>query len=847
MKHSRIPLVLVLLLISVRGVLAQRELVINEIMYAPETGKSEWIEIFNRSDQSVSLKDWGLHDATASRPIITTDSARIPPGAYRIIARDSSILDDFPDLDSMLVIMDRFPSLNNTGDDVVLLRADRSAADSLRFTASWGGQGGRSLERIDTEKPGASADNWSTSSAFEGSTPGRRNSRAALGRDLCVTRISLDPPVARRRTPVRVIVVARNDGTMDADSLLVTLHEDVDRNGSADQDELVFQSVIASPLAPKDSLEVSGILPASDSTIRFLIASAELRDDERTGNNSRRDTVHFAASIADIVINEIMYAPTGERPEWVELYNPGSVVVDLAGWSIGDNTSWQALPGTAALLHPGEFLLLAAGSGIDSSLSGIPCTVLAISLPSLNNGGDDVRLRDRFAVPVDSVRYDPSWGGGSGASLERRNSRGPSAPSTNWGASEADGGSTPGRPNSIITLAHDLAVVRITRDDVDLLVTVRNEGLVTAEQAGVRVFCDEDEDRIADQQEYSDTRTIPAVLPSDSVTVRFSLPGIAPGASQFVACIDWADDARHSNDTTVQSIVMPFLHEAVRLNEIMFEPLQGDAEWVEYVNTMSIPLNIQGCSIADAPGSDGLRDPRFLGDRPLRIPPGGYLVVASDSSVFRRFPRLGLASEHRVIVTLGRTSLNLGNSDDEVVFIDPLGYSVDSIRYSALWHHPGVASTAGLSLERISPALPGSAASSWSTTCITDGGTPGEANSMYADIAHAPGQDAVTLTASPNPFSPDRDGREDVCIFSWRLPSPIAQVRIRIYDSRGHLVRTLADVSRSGERGEIVWDGYGDDGLKLSVGVYIALLDAVDSRTNMSYHGKALVVAATQL
>ncbi len=82
----------------------------------------------------------------------------------------------------------------------------------------------------------------------------------------------------------------------------------------------------------------------------------------------------------------------------------------------------------------------------------------------------------------------------------------------------------------------------------------------------------------------------------------------------------------------------------------------------------------------------------------------------------------------------------------------------------------------------------------WSTSAAPSGGTPGWQNSLYA-VSIPP---SASLAFSPNPFSPDGDGYEDVTLVSYYLPTSAGVVRVRVYDSRERLVRILADRETSG-------------------------------------------------
>ena len=64
----------------------------------------------------------------------------------------------------------------------------------------------------------------------------------------------------------------------------------------------------------------------------------------------------------DIVISEVMFnaaIDTGNRGEWIEIYNSGADPVDLTGWSVRDNTSTDAI--SASLCPNGSCQIPAGG------------------------------------------------------------------------------------------------------------------------------------------------------------------------------------------------------------------------------------------------------------------------------------------------------------------------------------------------------------------------------------------------------------------------------------------------------------------------------------------------------
>jgi hypothetical protein len=283
------------------------------------------------------------------------------------------------------------------------------------------------------------------------------------------------------------------------------------------------------------------------------------------------------------------------------------------------------------------------------------------------------------------------------------------------------------------------------------------------------------------------------------------------------------------------------------INEIMFDPFTDEAEWVEFVNTGSSPAGVRGCRIADQPGSGGSRTTLLLTSDAVSVPPGGYLVVASDTSILARYAYLRARDSSVVLLALGRTSLNLNNDADEVVLLDPSGAMVDSVRFDADWHNPSLSSTMGRSLERLNPAFPAVSASSWSSCALDAGGTPGRRNSLYTELPPQLAGEEAQLSVQPNPFSPDGDGFEDVCVIGYRLPAAVNTMRLRAYDARGRLLRTIANSAPAGRSGQVLWDGRGDDGSRVRIGMVILLLEAVDQHDAVVSAAKTVVVVAAKL
>ncbi|MEX1276932.1 MAG: lamin tail domain-containing protein, partial [Bacteroidota bacterium] len=173
-------------------------MIINEFMYDPLTGQNEWIEFFNRSNETIDLAGWRFSDrpttgGSVNTFIMTAQSHTIRPGDFVVAAAESTIFSRFPLLRAPastrhLFILNRSGGLSfgNDGDAIILRDQSGLAIDTVSYSPNWHhpdvtDSKGRSLERINQEIGSNDRRNWSTSAAFSGGTPGERNSLHTTG------------------------------------------------------------------------------------------------------------------------------------------------------------------------------------------------------------------------------------------------------------------------------------------------------------------------------------------------------------------------------------------------------------------------------------------------------------------------------------------------------------------------------------------------------------------------------------------------------------------------------------------------------------------------------------------
>jgi hypothetical protein len=551
------------------------------------------------------------------------------------------------------------------------------------------------------------------------------------------------------------------------------------------------------------------------------------------------------ASDRDVILNEIMFDPAGSEyyDEFIEIYNRSDCdSVDLDGWSISDSAGTDLLVSReeTTLLLPGQFGLILDSGYFENSTAYDPLVlealILTVSDASLGSGG----LSNSKAEPIflissggDTVSvYRYTLGNKPGHSDEKIDPLG-ADDSANWSDSETLNG-TPGRWNSVSRRRHDLSISRDefswdpisppAHSNVSIRLIVRNAGSEAADGASVFFFRDGDADSVLDEKEIIGEPQELGPFSRDAfqvVTVGWSPPG--EGVHRLGADVVWAPDEDVANNKVIISVTVG--SSPVVVNEIMYGPKTAGPEWVELYNRSNYPLDLAGLTIEDADTSSAV----VVTESRNLLLPGGYAVISDDStqpvvscSLLR--PRGGLPS--------------LNNDEETVVLRDGSGNVMDAVSYRGSW-----GGGSGLSLERINPRLGSADSLNWASSVEAAGHTAGRRNSIYCEQVPARG----SLSASPNPFSPDGDGHDDRTMVSFRLRGTVGLVRLYVYDLQGRLLRRLLEQIPTGSEGSAIWDGRDDRGEVLPVGIYLLYLEAADTRTEEVTQMKKTVVLAKRL
>ncbi|MBK9097181.1 MAG: lamin tail domain-containing protein [bacterium] len=704
---------------------------LSEVMFFPQTGPNEFIELYNSSETiSIDLNSYKIKYYTSNADIII-DAGKgtiLPPKSFAIILEGdyvvgSGIYDGLiPPEALVLKISDNSfgtsGMANTTSRPIWLINTSDDTLESYFYSAD--NLQGRSDEKRVMIKD-TSQSNWANSISANG-TPGFQNSVTPVQFDLQLFSLNFQPAIPIEGDDVTVSAKVKNIGANTADVCTIQIFNDVNFDSTADPGEIIFSQQYSNLLAG-DSITATTILNALSAGTYQIIANVLYAPDKNLLNNELiKSFIVFppGTNYNDVVINEIMYAPSTGEPEWVELFNRTNNPINLKKWKLSDASSSVTIFSSDKFIPANGYIVLTRDSSI-LNFYNVGSEIIEFSLPALNNSGDAVVIKDSIGTKIDSLYYYPDWGGSEdGKSLERISADRFSLDPTNWGTSTNIFKATPGNINSITEKNFDIELAElifnpqypIEGDTISVSAKLKNLGLNDA-TFSLQLLEDTNLDSIPDIL-IEELQSL-SLVSGDSSIFDFSfLIENLQSQRAFLANAVFISDEDTSNNKSYKSIEPGLPAQSIVINEVMYTPLGGEPEWIEIYNRTNLSINLNGWSINDVfttPTEITIEEDIF-------IEPNSYLVLSRSSSIynFHRF----IPSQVFIIPI---PSLN--NDVDGVVIKDNRGLAIDSVLYFNQW-----GGINGYSLERLSVNANSNLAANWGSSFDIEQSTPGRINSL---------------------------------------------------------------------------------------------------------------------
>jgi hypothetical protein len=676
------------------------DLVINEIMYDPPQGFSEFVEINLHVDKVFNLKGWTISDNSGEDRVITEEDFFIASSVisfqrglafnqHTVIVPDSTI----SVLGERRIDMgNRFPTLNNSSDAIVLKAPNGVVIDSLTYFSSWGGND-VSLERRSPEFPSTLRENWGDHPSEDLASPAQLN---ALSSD-----VEAPALLEYNLLTDRVIELIFNETLQDSSANRI---ENFGLTNPLSASPILFRPIEVE-FSSSDTIRLS----FEDSFFEFNLLEI-FNQTDFFGNRNDRIIIDFeyvitsSALEGDVKITEFAYdAPEGFS-EFVEIYNPTEKNFDLNGWTFNDNSgNRKTISNTQFFLKSGEYAILAPDSTLIETF--VFRKLLDISgFPALNNTTDDLVLRDAEGVLMDSLTYSSMWGGDE-VSLERRSIDFPSIYKENWGNSPAIEGGTPGISNQILPDTEPPIVIDsgfLSNREIQLIFDERLFG----------------EEALNPENYYVNNNFTASSVSAYGDTVQISFSFDFQDNDTFAIALRNLEDL-FGNVQNEQVVRLTYVEvsqasrQDVVINEILYRRKDAlSPEFVEIYNPTGFNFDLSGWTLSDAGSTIEIPKNTILSS-------GEYLVL-TDREAFAETLDNGL-------YLIDFPSLN--DNGDEIVIKNEVGFTVDSLFYESCWggDEPGV------SVERKDPLAASSDASNWSTSNAESGYSAGGISSVFEE------------------------------------------------------------------------------------------------------------------
>jgi len=534
-----------------------------------------------------------------------------------------------------------------------------------------------------------------------------------------------------------------------------------------------------------------------------------------------------------VVISEIMADPTPvsglPNSEYLEIYNRSGKDISVKNWKLVTGSRTIILPDSIIGINAYVIICLKNNMTLMSPFG----KTIAVNSLSLTNGGMLLALYNDRNQLVYSISYLNQWWAADrrdgGFSLEMIDTENPCGEAVNWATSTDKRGGTPGQKNGVQQSHTDVRGPYVERVNVlenGDLVVVFNKRMDSLNSVSGSLIELSGRGIIKKQLESPAFRNLKLTLDSPLLKEKeyeLIIKNISDCAGNLLRF------SKH-----LVALPSPADSGDIVISEILFNPRAEGVDFVELHNRSGKYINLRGWFLSNM--KDGQPNTSAsISTQDIIFSPFSYLALTtSPSVVIEQYPT-AKARHFLEMATLpvypdAEGGLMLRRGDLKIF---------DTLGYSEKMHHTLLSDFQGVSLERIDPEAPSHEWSNWQSAASTDGyATPGYANSQALQE-----KSEDVFTVEPEAFSPDNDGVDDLAVITFKQSMGGRIATLRIFNTRGNLVKNLLQNQLIGTIGDISWNGTDQQGQPVDTGFYFLLIDTFDTAGHTRQYKKRLVVA----
>lgn len=780
----------------------------------------EFIELYNNAGVAVNLKGYTLTDGSTTA---TLPNYLLGPDSFVVVCATANVA--LFNVFGPTVGVSNFPSLNNTGDNIILADASTQIIHQLSYDLSWyhddiKDDGGWSIELKSTKQLCKEKQNYTSSVATQGGTPGTINSVWNPLPDVFAPYINYTTLVNNNAIKINFSEALNTNA---ASIVAVNFTPNI--------------SIASVSLLGLDTLLITTQSPLVNKTT-YTITLTNVRDCSGNDTSLTTQISYLIADTAvnyDVLISEIMADPDPVQQlpntEYVELYNRSNKIINLKGWALTDPSSKATLPDF--LLMPDSFIT------ITSSSHGLPFDVNVLrvsSFPSLGNDADQLTLFNNLGQVIHAVSYTSAWyidalKRAGGWSLELVDPKNPCG-INNWKTSTNPRGGTPSKQNSVRGLNPDNAppqLIRAYLRDANYLELHFNEPLDSTSFA---------HNNFTINNSINPLKTLGTIPFYSSTVLQFTNAFVRDEVYQITI-----DSLRDCAGNIIQNyrgatFGLPYLADSnqLHINEVLFNPKTGGADFVELYNSSDKLIDVKDLLLAKRDSDGNVDQVESIAQAGFTIEPNGYLVITPDPTVVQqhyycKYP------ENMIKANVPSMNDDAGN----VLLLNTQGVVFDEFVYSDKMHVPLLDDKDGVSLERIDFNRATNDQTNWtSAAAAVNYATPTYRNSQYLNTERSEN----VFELQPKTISPDGDGYEDLMNINYLINDNGYTGTLTIYNAAGQEIKQLFKNSLLAPNGTYTWDGTTKSGQKAPVGLYVFYFEIFNLNGDVKSYKTVGVVAA---
>lgn len=503
----------------------------------------------------------------------------------------------------------------------------------------------------------------------------------------------------------------------------------------------------------------------------------------RDASGNPIDTIHLnlqTHDFRDLMCTEVLFdiEPKVYWPsKYVELLNTTSDSLDVSDWKLWIDEKEYPLIGAL-----GEYdRLIVTEDSIPDSIQ-----QLIIHQSFVKREGR-IRVTDQWSDTIESFYYSDalhstSWKSNGGWSVVRDESAPTCWSVEPWSSANDPNGGTPGRENQVepIYSSSTQTVKGIARIDERYILFLERSARAVWLHA-------------------SDTLELKAYFKDGSTWVLPNLSGELP--------VEIALCEGGMSDTSFIQIEKASEPSTLWISEVMFDPISGHAEYIEFQNTGKDPALSTDLRIAKWSAADGIDELKPLSEDAWLIMPGEVVILKGSGAI--PFDDLPLSNKRSALPL--ELPFSLSHSDG-ICITKPNGTILDAVSWNEESHDMSLEETTGKSIERKSNS---SSPKDWRTssrryTYQTPGVIP----------IRTGAEDALDIHLSNARCSPNGDGIEDVIVFHIPRKYDGKSAELLIRSAAGVTVGKGATAHTIDPRFPLEWGGE-VDGKVLPTGQYM--------------------------